>query len=137
MPKIPVITKVPSGAWAMLAKDFTVRVWRLEITVYRGFWFDGASIPGLLQGLVGSPWDPLTLAAALVHDWIYASHALWKWLADLIFYALMRRYGVPRRKAIAFWWAVSRFGADAWYGHDGVDNAFARAKGSWRIITKE
>lgn len=137
MLQLPIIAKSPDGTEAMLAEDYTVRVWWLEITVYRGFWFDGASIPGVLQSVVGGPWDVLTLAAALVHDWLYASHAMWRWLADLIFYVLMRRGGVSRRKALAFWWAVSRFGADAWYSHDAAANISARALGAWRITTKE
>lgn len=42
-----------------------------QITVPKGFTYDGASVPRFLWSLSGLTRDGLIRAAALVHDWIY------------------------------------------------------------------
>ena len=83
---------------AKLLDQYTVRLWPFAITINAGFEFDGASIPALAQPLVGGPYDPRRLPAATVHDWLYASHRLPRWLADLLFLYILLMTGL-----LEFW----------------------------------
>ena len=58
------------------------------ITIPIGFPTDGASIPRGLWNLF-PPFDSTYVEAAIVHDFLYASHLLVKEEADLVFYETM------------------------------------------------
>jgi hypothetical protein len=100
------------GLTGKLLKPFTVKVKGKEITVPVGFMTDFASVPRLFWRLA-PPWG-LYSRAAVVHDWLYQSGAFDKETTDLIFKALMVRYGVPAWKAQLMYAAVKWFGGKAW-----------------------
>mgnify|MGYP003294186969 CR=1 FL=1 len=111
---------------AKLIEPYTVRLWPFVITISAGFVFDGASIPALAQPLVGGPYDPRRLPAAAVHDWLYASHRLPRWLADLVFLVILIRTGLLEIwRCLVDWWAVARFGRAAWDSHGPEEQAAA------------
>ena len=113
----PVIDITQDGSCATVIAPYHVRAWPLEVWIDAGFVFDGASIPELVRPYIGGPWDPRRLPAATVHDWLYASHAVSKWLSDLVFGYLLYRNGMGLWRSIVDWWAVSRFGHEAWHSH--------------------
>ena len=119
-----------AGGIRELAEDWTVTVLCARFTVRAGFLTDGASIPAQLRRWAGHPFDWPRIAAALVHDWLYAAHLLPKWLADLVFLVLLVRVGYPIGRSVADWWAVVHFGGPAWRSHGPADQAFARSHGS-------
>ena len=119
-----------TGGVTTLAEDWSIEALGLRITILAGFPTDGASVPILLRRWAGHPFDWPRLAAALPHDWLYASHAVPRWVADLIFLALLICVKYPFWSALADWWAVSRFGENAYYHHGIEDQAFAREHGS-------
>lgn len=126
----PVIDIYPDGSYAVLKEVYHVSAWPVSVWICADFAYDGASIPALAQPYIGGPWDPRRLPAATVHDWLYASHAVPKWIADLVFGYLLYRNGHGLWRSIADWYAVSRFGHDAWYSHGPDENALALTQGS-------
>lgn len=125
-----------AGVISELAEDWSIRIFFLRITIRAGFMTDGASVPILLQRWAGHPFDWPRLAAALPHDWLYASHAVPRWIADLIFLVILICVGYPVWRSIADWWAVSRFGESAYHNHGSDDQAFARTHGSLQFTLK-
>ncbi len=119
-----------AGGICELAEDWSVSLLCVRFLIRAGFVTDGASVPVLLQRWAGHPFDWPRIVAAIVHDWLYASHILPKWLADLVFLVLLLRVGYPVGRSIADWWAVVHFGGPAWRSHSPADQVFARAHGS-------
>lgn len=83
-----------------------------------GFTTDGASIPPLCWPLVGHPYSPSSLRAAILHDWMCrnpAAHGLPSAAVHRVFFDALRADGVAWLRARAMWWAVRwcgpRFGA--------------------------
>jgi hypothetical protein len=79
-----------------------------------GYTIDGASIPRLFWSIIGSPFAPELIAAALAHDWIYLVHILKRAEADEIFYQLLLQCGVSKWRARTMWAAVRSFGFGPW-----------------------
>ena len=119
-----------AGGIYELAEDWSVSLLCVRFVIRAGFLTDGASVPVLLQRWAGHPFDWPRIVAAIVHDWLYASHLLPKWLSDLVFLLLLLRVGYPIGRSFADWWAVVHFGGPAWRSHGPADQAFARAHGS-------
>lgn len=88
-------------------------VWRLRVPM--GYEYD-ASIPNLaiIRKIAGSPYDPDLEAAACVHDWIYQTNMLPRYIADRIYLALLRRAGVPEWKAWMHYRTLRAFGGRAY-----------------------
>lgn len=82
--------------------------------VPNGFQTNGASIPRPFWFIVGSPYAPEVIHAALVHDWLYLCHAVDRTTADDIFYERMIADGVLRWRALIMRVAVRIFGGMAW-----------------------
>lgn len=107
------------------------RLWRVEedyiidlpecgkkLKIWWGFTTDGASIPPLFRPLVGQPFDPNFMAAALPHDALYAAELLTRKECDLELAALMRMNGpIAARRAEAFYAAVRLGGRMVWMRH--------------------
>ena len=125
-----------SGQVTTLASDWSISLLCVRFSIRAGFVTDGASVPVLLQRWAGHPFDWPRIAAAIVHDWLYASHLLPKWLSDLVFLTLLLRVGYPIGRSFADWWAVVHFGGPAWRSHGPADRAFARAHGSISLCLK-
>lgn len=86
----------------------------LTIKIKAGFVFDGASIPRLFWPITGHPMDPRRLVASLVHDWLFSNHLLPRLFADALYYQLCVDYGLPSWRAAIEFWALRRYGEDAW-----------------------
>ena len=100
-----------------------------SINVRAGFEFDGASIPRFLWRVCGHPMEIPRLAAALAHDWLYASHKTSRETADMIYRAICRKMGISALRAAVEYRALRMFGGGAWKGHI-ADEAFARTHGA-------
>ena len=103
-----------------LLSDVSVSVNGWNITVYKGFTWDGASIPKSLWSEVGCPID--YAVESLIHDALYRTALLNKDEADLIFKSLLLSNGVNEITANLMYLAVSSFG----YSSFGSDKSLAR-----------
>jgi hypothetical protein len=103
-----------------LQEDYLVQLpyskkWLL---IKAGFLFDGASIPRWLWSIIGNPFDPNWLAAALIHDALYAAELLSRHLCDKeLLWAMRRTSKIGRDKARTFFIAVDTFGGWTWRRH--------------------
>lgn len=97
-----------------LLQDVSVSVNGWNITVYKGFTWDGASIPKSLWSEVGCPID--YAVESLIHDALYRTHLLDRKSADKIFHRLLVQNGVSMVKAKAMYLAVRVGGEEAYSG---------------------
>lgn len=97
--------------------------WRVEIKVdnfvyiidvFAGFKWDGASIPRALWRLCGHPFTCPREAAALAHDWLYASHAVDRETADKIYRELQKVLGINIISRNIEYYTLRWFGGFAW-----------------------
>jgi hypothetical protein len=86
-----------------------------RIVVPAGFKTDFASIPRFFHRLL--PKNGRHDAAAVVHDWLYATAYTDKDTADKVFLEAMKAIGVSAWKRNAMYRAVKWFGFAAWNGH--------------------
>ena len=103
------------------------------ITVRKGFIFDGASIPRALWRLCGHPMEVPRVAAALAHDWLYASHAVDRATADAIYREICRMVGISWLRYSVEYGTLRVCGGAAWYSHGQDDITFARSHGAIEI----
>lgn len=104
------------------SKDWSVSV-AVDGTLYHiyikaGFIFDGASIPRALWRLCGHPFTCPRVAAALAHDWLYASHAVDRELSDKIYRELQKVLGIGFFSRNTEYYTLRLFGGAAWKSHD-------------------
>lgn len=93
-----------------------------EITIRKGFVYDGASIPQLAWSVVGSPFTGMYLEAATIHDAIY--YSAWQYgrkLADEIFLFIMLEMGVSKAKAYTMYNSVRMGGSSSYNKRKKVD----------------
>ena len=84
----------------------------MYVTVPKNFEFDGASIPRFFWRVIGTPFAPDVIIAALVHDYLYKhGHELGisRKEADTIFRSILRYEGHP--KADTMYRTLRMFGA--------------------------
>lgn len=86
-------------------KDFSLFLCNVPV----GFSTDGASVPRPFWNLF-SPLDTGYFEAALIHDFLYASHELKKKDADLVFYETMVTLKTPPWKREILFYGVKVFG---------------------------
>lgn len=87
-------------------RDSAGRYWRVPANYVT----DGASIPWLLWGIVGRPFDDDHIRAAIIHDYFCdVRRRTWR-ETHLVFYEALRASGVSDTKANAMYFAVQRFG---------------------------
>lgn len=105
-----------------LCEDFAISVKGMNLIIPEGFGYDGATIPSVAWQLVYSPFDPLMMLPALVHDWLYSSHdaipSLKYKTADEILFTLCKGNGVPYAKCLAIESAVKATGGFFWKTND-------------------
>lgn len=82
--------------------------------VPQGFQYDGATLPPFLWPVIGSPFHPRFMRAALLHDWIYHTHELSKAAADDMLLFLLCQDGVNLFKAKLIYLGVKLFGQNHW-----------------------
>lgn len=110
------------GKWARLTKPLTYVA--DEGTAYwvpMGFCTDFASIPGLLQSLVGSPTGGKYRRAAVLHDYLYETGMVSREIADGLFHEAMLASGVGTFRAWQLWAGV-RAGGGRYYRASGGEN---------------
>lgn len=77
------------------------------IEVPKGFVTDFASVPWILTWFI-TPYEKGIRRAALIHDWLYATHlGKSRKEIDALFEKVMREDGMKRRRAKACFWAVT------------------------------
>lgn len=97
-----------------LIEDFKIDYQGAMIVVPKYFSYDGASIPSFGWQAIYTPFDPIVMLPALVHDWLYTNHQIQRDQADKLFRKLLKDNGVPPPKVETMYRAVQFFGAAAW-----------------------
>ena len=105
----------------------------LYLDVKAGFVFDGASIPRALWRVCGHPLEAPRIAAALAHDWIYASKCVPRVDADLIYRTICAWVGIPAFCRNVEHAALRLCGWVAWNGHGEADRNFALVHGALEL----
>lgn len=90
---------------------------RIIIEVPVGFVTDGASIPKVAWGVIGSPMTGRYIYAAIIHDYFYYMGTFSRLRSDIIFLEAMAVLNVPRWKRNIIYRAVRLFGFMAWNKH--------------------
>ena len=98
----------------ILFEDVVVESLGYNITVKKGFDFDGASIPKWLWSIYGSPLNGDYVVASLIHDGLYASQKVSKSVSDKIFLDVMKQSNVGYIKRTSMYLAVKMFGGKDW-----------------------
>ena len=101
-------------------RDISITYQRTKITVPKYFQYDGASIPPFAWQLIGTPFNPQFMIAAVFHDWLYHTHQFDRDTSDTIFYDLLIRDKVRKTKAVIMHNFVKQFGA--WYWENDRDD---------------
>ena len=115
----PVVTILPTahgGNAVKLRRDMVYFLNGRTVTVPKGFRCDGMSVPRCLWSLVSPMIHPATIAAAILHDWLYRTtcHSFTRKQADLLFYLLMLKCKFSRWRAAAAYLGVRLFGGGSW-----------------------
>lgn len=105
--------------WEVL-EDFTPPLFP-DITIPKGYTFDGASIPRVLTPFINNA-DYGVLDSAVVHDWLYGTKGrfnnieLTRKQVDNIFLRHLIHYKIPMFTAYVSYWAVRMAGKQYWGG---------------------
>lgn len=97
---LPKLEPIPGTDNYRLVADFAyTRPDGTGEVIPKGFVLDGASIPRLCWRLVGHPFDPDYICAAVVHDWKWRRARTWKDLTEgtAIFAEILERQKVVSR----------------------------------------
>lgn len=137
-PHLPLLTEYEPGIKRLEVPHTTIVklfwIFGLSITLQPGLYTDGASIPPIFQGIVGSPWAMPRLLAAIVHDALYGAHWAFRWLCDRI-YLLIRLQNNPADKRLCYleYVAIRLGGREAWREKTANTLAYTRERLSVRL----
>lgn len=115
MEKNKLLLEPISNGKAVLLADYVYSINGYDITIFKGFVTDGASVPHSLQWLY-NPFGRY-IKAAVVHDFLYSCYnntGINRTLADKIFRYIMQETGVDNRTVRRFYAAVRAFGETSW-----------------------
>ena len=115
MEKTKLLLEPISNGKAVLLEDYVYSINGYDITIFKGFVTDGASVPHSLQWLY-NPFGGY-IKAAVVHDFLYSCYnntGINRTLADKIFRYIMQEIGVDNRTVRRFYAAVRAFGETSW-----------------------
>ena len=121
---LPVLRPIPGTRNYELMSDFVyVRGNGKVIFIPKGFVTDGASIPRLFWRLVGDPFAPDYICAAVVHDFLWRQSFSWRQRtnANKVFGEILERQGVVG------WMTRCELETGVWFGKVG-----AWFSGMWR-----
>ena len=104
----PILVEQFGVFWVVRVPLYFVNA-EFRVAVPPGVLVDFASIPRLLWPFF-SPIDPRYSRAAVLHDWLYASHTHTRREADRVLYASAREGHTGRGRAFLIWLAVRLFG---------------------------
>jgi len=107
----PVLMRASRGQYQLCA-PLPVQVGMIHLTIPEGFTTDGASIPPLFWAMVGHPYSPSSIRAALLHDWLCRDrrHGWSSTTVHRIFHVALLADGVAAPRAYAMWLATHWFG---------------------------
>lgn len=71
-----------------LKEDFWFVINGNFFVIKAGFWWDGASIPKFLWGIIGNPWEEDIAPGALIHDALYGSQVFERVYSDHVMYTV-------------------------------------------------
>jgi hypothetical protein len=94
--------------------DLSRKVGGATIFVPKFFQYDGSSIPSALWPLMGSPFHPSFMLAAVFHDWIYHTHQIPREDADNLVHKMLIEDGVSRAKAWLMYNTIDLVGESYW-----------------------
>jgi hypothetical protein len=77
-----------------------------EYVIPKGFEFDGASIPRVFWSVIGTPFAPQHLEAALIHDWLIAKMIGTDKQQNTKFKQVLKNHSVSNIKASTLYSAV-------------------------------
>ena len=85
-----------------------------QILVPRLYSYDGATIPWFAWTFTYTPFDPIVMLPALMHDWLYLSHQVPRDQADAILKQLLTDNGASSVRVGLIYTAVRTFGRFYW-----------------------
>lgn len=122
--KVSGVNVLTAGAFEKIENNFLIVTFPVQLELHgfknqvprylqvpKDYVFDGASIPKILQPMLGKKDSPEFLLAACVHDFLYWNFDMDRRMADETFYHLLRASGVSNWKAAIFYLGVRSFGA--------------------------
>lgn len=121
MEKTKLLLRYLNDGKAILLNDYVYSINGYEITVFKGFITDGASIPKCFQ-CIYSPYGKY-IKAAVIHDFLYSKFnntGINRTLADKIFKFIMKETKVNNSTINKFYRAVRVFGEMSW--QDKIEN---------------
>ena len=106
------------GQW-QLAYDYEIDLpYSLgRLIIKAGYTTDGASIPKPVWVIIGHPFNPDYILAAIVHDALYSAELVSREVADDVFKWFLDRMGVNEIVAQTMYLAVKEFGWSVWGKH--------------------
>lgn len=108
-----------------IAGDLATKYGGTSIRVPKYFQYDGASVPAACWQLIGTPFQPRFMTAAVFHDWVFHTHQVKFDAANEMFYRLLVANGVSKTRASLMQSAVENFGE--WYWpNDADDRAYLK-----------
>jgi hypothetical protein len=110
----PPLLPTAKGKGYIVTADIWVKIDDFEFIISKGFLFDGASIPKPFWSVVGSPFEPDLMVAALIHDWLYWTRLISKDKADNYLKIALLADGVGTARANVIYRAVWAFGKPAY-----------------------
>lgn len=114
-----------SDEW-LLGAPFAAVAEGWAVHIAPGFVSDGASIPRIAWRLIGHPLSGDYIAAALIHDALYAAELWPRADCDSAFNALLQALGLPAWKRWMMYAAVRAGGWRGWNAHTPESIAAAR-----------
>ena len=115
MEKTKLLLDPISNGKAVLLEDYVYSINGYDITIFKGFVTDGASVPHSLQWLY-NPFGRY-IKAAVVHDYLYSAYnntGINRTLADKIFNFIMKEINIDSKIRRKFYIAVRCFGETSW-----------------------
>jgi hypothetical protein len=103
-----------------VAADLATKYAGKTIRVPKFFQYDGASVPPGCWQLIGTPFQPRFMTAAVFHDWVFHTHQLDMEKANQMFCRLLVAGGINKVKAEVMHAAVEGFGE--WYWENDADD---------------
>lgn len=106
-----------------LFEEFELSFNGRTLYVPKFFEFDGATIPSAAWQIIGTPFDPQFMTAAVAHDWLYYTHCFSdgpvdREVCDQLLHDVLRQSGVNKTRAWLIYEAVRDFGKSHWDNRD-------------------
>lgn len=105
---------IAKGEKYRLLDDISFFIGTREIHIPKGVEFDGASIPRLFWSLIGSPFEPDFMEAALIHDYCFYTKCCSFMEANNLFKAKLKTNGVSAWRRGLMWVSVASGGLIYW-----------------------